>query len=299
MSADALLVIDGTALVRLEGRPAQGTRHQVLFGSVLNTGEPVVVKLERVPDTLEVERRALAWLDGRSRQAPGLVTAGAALIDGESVACLVTERRTGDSPSTADGWRRMGRAVARLADLGYPQDGLTLADHRSFGEGHAERIDDLGDRLALLADSVPDWALLTSADVPGSTPLVLTHGDPGPGNFLDDGSDGTLIDWEEAHVAPLGLDLARLVVIALLGAGPAGYIARDHQARADAVVAGYLAELRTPWRPSAHESRWWIAVAGIQFAHRRWQLGGQPAPWPDALEVLRSALTARHAWIQP
>lgn len=59
----------------------------------------------------------------------------------------------------------------------------------------------------------------------------MTHGDPGPGNFLDDGADGTLVDWEDAVVAPRGLDLGRASFIALLGSGPKGFVARDHIAQ--------------------------------------------------------------------
>ncbi len=132
--------------------------------------------------------------------------------------------------------------------------------------------------------------------VPGSPRLVLTHGDPGPGNFLDDGGDGTLIDWEQAHVAPRGVDLARLVFIALLGAGPSGYLARDHRQRAQAAIRGYLSALTADWRPSREESRWWTTVAGIQLVHRRWELGGRPAPWEDAADVLRAALADDLIW---
>ncbi len=54
---------------------------------------------------------------------------------------------------------------------------------------------------------------------------------------------------------------------------------------------GYLEALTESWQPSEEEWRWWITAAGIQFIHRRWQLGGRPAPWQDAAEVLRAILT--------
>src|SRR5665213_196920 len=85
--------------------------------------------------------------------------------------------------------------------------------------------------------------------VPAAAPLVLTHGDPCPGNFLDDGRRGALIDWEEAQIAPRGLDLARAMFIALLGVGPSGYRGRDHVRRSRAVSAGYLAGLGWSWTP--------------------------------------------------
>ena len=291
-----LLVMEDGPRIRLEDRPAQGTRHEVFFGVMLDTAESVVVKLERVPGALERERTALAWLSAERGPVPRLLVAGTAAIGDVRVACLVTERRPGSPPATIDGWRRMGWAYARLSDFGHPADRLMTLDPIMFGRRHAQRVSDLGDRLAPVAASVPDWEYLVSPEVPGWPLPVITHGDPGPGNFLDDGGEGTIIDWEEAHIAPRGLDLARLVFIALLGAGPGGYVARDHRERASAALDGYLGALRNRWRPSRDESRWWTTVAGIQFVHRRWELHGRPASWEDAAEVLRGALADDLVW---
>ena len=291
-----LLVIEDGPRIRLEDRPAQGTRHEVLFGVMPDTAEPVVVKLERVPGALERERTALAWLTAERGPVPRLLLAGTATIGDERAACLVTERRPGSPPATTDGWRRMGRAYARLSDFRHPADRLMTLDPIMFGRCHAQRVSDLGGRLAPVAASVPDWERLVSPEVPGSPLLVITHGDPGPGNFLDDGDEGTIIDWEEAHIAPRGLDLARLVFIALLGAGPSGYVAREHRERASAALDGYLGALRDRWRPSREESRWWTTVAGVQFIHRRWERRGRPASWEDAADVLRGALAEDLVW---
>jgi len=289
------LVIEDGLTIPIDGRPLQGTRHEVLYGTLPDTGERVVVKLARIdPGALERERNALAVLD--ARVAPRLLAAGVAVIGSQRVACLVIERRAGSAPTTIEGWWRMGHALARLADMPQPSGGLTVVDVVTFGCQHAQRLSDLGDRLIPLAESVLDWQQLAAPEIPAVTPLVITHGDPGPGNYLDDGDDGTLIDWEQAHVAPRGLDLARLQFIALLGAGPSGYVARDHQARADAARDGYLSALQTPWRPSRAESRWWTTVAGIQFIHSRWQLGDRPRPWHEAADVLQSALTKDCVW---
>lgn len=289
-----VLVLQGGLTVELHGSPAQGTRHTVLYGMVAGGGERVVVKVERVPGTLDRERAALARLGARGGPVPRLVCAGPALLGAERVDCVVTELRAGRPPTSLEGWRRMGRAYARLADLGglpagLPGD-LPTCDRLAFGAGHERRIADLGERLTELAASIPDWVLLCSRRVPGTPPPVITHGDPGPGNFLDDGGDGSIVDWEEAQIAPRGLDLARLVFIARLGAGPCGYPARDHEPRARAVAAGYLQALREPWQPTREEWRWWLMAAGVQFIHRRWELGG-PAPWQDAVDVLRACLS--------
>jgi Phosphotransferase enzyme family len=288
------LIIEGGPTVELEGVPAQGTRHAVAFGVLGETGEQVAVKLECLPGALGRERAALAGLGAREGPVPRLLASGAALLGAERVECLVTERRPGAPPAEIDGWRRMGRAHARVTSRGgQAPAGLPRFGRVAFGREHARRIRELGERLAPLAVSIPDWALLSSERVPGTPPLVITHGDPGPGNFLDDGAEGSIIDWEEAQVAPRGIDLARLVVIAMLGAGPSGYRAHDHAARAAVVTAGYLEGLSDSWRPSDGEWRWWLAAAGIQFIHRRWQLGGRPAPWQDAADVLLAMLTGQ------
>jgi hypothetical protein len=101
-----------------------------------------------------------------------------------------------------------------------------------------------------------------------------------------------LIDWEEAQVAPRGLDLARAMFIALLGVGPSDYQARDHARRSRAVAVGYLACLGGSWAPEADELRSWLAVAGVQFAHRRMKRAGHPAVLlpQDAIETLLAAL---------
>ncbi len=290
-------MIDAGPTVWLDGEPAQGTRHRILFGLLPDGNEPVVVKVERIPGALDRERVALAWL-GQTQPslAPSLVAFGEASLGAERVTCLVTTRCRGSSPTTRAGWRRMGSTVAQLAELGYPDDSLPVLDHAEFVQAHRERISGLGSRLDPFVGTIRDWSQLSQRTLPASTALALTHGDPGPGNYLDTGSSGLLIDWEEAHVAPLGLDVARLIFIALLGSGPAGYIGRDHQARATAATTGYLSAIQHRWLPTSNELRWWLSVAGIQFVHRRWQLGG-PAPWESAAEVLASALTSNtYSW---
>ncbi|MFT3862875.1 MAG: phosphotransferase [Solirubrobacterales bacterium] len=285
------IVIDAGPAVLVQGRPAQGARHEVVFGTLEEGGERVVIKLERIGGALERERTALAEIGAIGGPVPRVVAAGTAAVDGERLACLVTERRGGETPTTVAGWWRMGRAFARLNVPAATGSGLPVLDHEAFGRGHARRVEELGDRIEPLAVAVPDWARLVSPEVPEPGPLVLTHGDPGPGNFLDDGGDGAVIDWEDALVAPRGLDLARLAFIALLGGGPSGFEGRDHRARADAVVDGYLDALDGSGSPGASASRWWTTVAGIQFVHRRWQMGG-PGRWQDAADVLRAALSA-------
>lgn len=292
-ATESIYLADGL-VIRVDGRPAQGTRHEVLFGVLQRTGERVAVKMERIPGSLEVERRALSWLTAQRGPAPRLITASTVISRGRHAACLVTARADGAAPTTRSSWERMGHSLARLVNIPFCGCDLTVLDPPTFGDRHAQRIRQLGVRLEMLAETVEDWTQLCSPTIPGATDLVITHGDPGPGNYLDDNEAGTLIDWEAAQIAPLGLDLARATFIALVGAGPAGYLARDHHQRARAVAHGYLTQLGKRWLPTPEQLRWWLTVAGIQFVHRRWQRAGQPgvAPWTDAIDTLRAALTA-------
>jgi aminoglycoside phosphotransferase len=284
---------DGDTQVEVTGRPAQGTRHEVVFGRDVVSGDGVVIKLERIAGALETERCALTWLTAHAGLAPHLRSAARIRqADGASRLCLLSDLARGEAPHSEQAWERFGVALAGLSDLPWRGSGLRIHDHAEFVAGHQARIRDLGDVLSEPLKGVVDLDWLMSGPVPVAAPLVLTHGDPGPGNFLDDGGRGTLIDWEEAQVAPRGLDLARAMFIALLGVGPTGYEGRDHARRARAVSVGYLANLACSWTPGPSEMRWWLAVAAIQFAHRRWQRDGQPGVLPprDAIETLAAAL---------
>jgi aminoglycoside phosphotransferase (APT) family kinase protein len=284
--------LDDGRVLRVLGRPAQGTRHQVLV-CALASGARVVVKMERIEGALKTELEALAWLTALSGPAPRLRTAAYATFADERAFCVVTDVAPGRIPTSLAAWRRMGRTLATLADIDWDGSGLPVYEAVTFGQKHSLRIRELAGDLYALREAVPDWEQLSSAEIPTSSDrLVLTHGDPGPGNYLDGGGTGTLIDWEEAHVAPRGLDLARCVFIALLGAGPVGYVARDQEQRARAVMSGYLDELAGSWRPAREELRWWLTAAGVQFIHRRWERAGQPGvgAWQEAADVMCVAL---------
>jgi aminoglycoside phosphotransferase len=277
------------ARVEVTARPAQGTRHEVLFGRDVLSGGDVVVKLERIEGTLETERRALTWLTAHGGLVPHLRSVSWVRgADGGSRLCLVSDRAPGEAPQSDRAWERLGAALARLSALPWRGSGLMTYDQGEFMANHQSRVRDLGSILG----EVPIGLVGCERVMSAAGPLVLTHGDPGPGNFLDDRGRGTLIDWEEAQVAPRGLDLARAMFIALLGVGPSGYQARDHARRSLSVAAGYLSCLGGSWAPEADELRSWLAVAAVQFAHRRMERAGQPGvlPHQDAIETLVAAL---------
>jgi aminoglycoside phosphotransferase (APT) family kinase protein len=277
---------DGSTIVELT-RPTQGTRHRILFGVEQGSGREVTVKVELISGALAIETRALEWLGAHGGSAPRLRFSGRVSSGDEAgAACIVCDRVAGKPAATRPAWDRLGRALGRLGRVPWKGSGLAIEDHQSFLSAHETRLDDLGGALGSdLRGNLP----AVPASYPPA-PLVLTHGDPGPGNFLDDGTAGTLIDWEDAQVAPRGLDLGRAAFIALLGSGPEGYVAEDHTERARSVVTGLLAEADA-WQPRADELAWWLSVAGVQFAHRRLERAGEPGvlPWRDALGVLDEA----------
>jgi aminoglycoside phosphotransferase len=286
----ALRLADGTTVTDLS-EPPQGIRHRILFGVEQGSGREVAAKIELIEGALESERRALEWLTAEDVPAPRLLAAGTLDDSGEhpGAVCLIVDRVPGGPATTSDGWRRLGRALARLSLIPWEGSGLTVLDHDAFRDLHERRLADLAEALGRdLGASLPQLPRAYA-----SSPLIVTHGDPGPGNFLDDGAAGTLIDWEDAAVAPRGLDLGRARFIALLGAGPAGWVAEEPAARADAVTAGFLAEVDRP--PDPEELAWWLGVAGVQFAHRRLERAGAPGvlPWIDAVATLESALPTR------
>ncbi len=282
-----LRLAEGTTITGVS-RPPQGTRHRLLFGVEMASGREVAAKIELIPGTLDPERRALEWLTSQEGPAPRLLAAGPLEEAGKypGALCLVIEKVAGEPPTTDEGWGRMGEALARLSRVPWEGSGLPVLDRDEFLALHEARVDDLGralerDLRAALPAVPPDYA---------GSPLTLNHGDPGPGNFLEDRGAGTLIDWEDAVVAPRGLDLGRVAFIALLGAGPEGYVAADQAARASAVTAGFLGA--ADWSPADAELAWWLSVAGVQFAHRRLERAGEPgvSPWLDAVAVLEAAL---------
>jgi hypothetical protein len=104
--------------VEVTGRPAQGTRHEVLLGRDVASGDDVVIKLERVAGALEIERCALMWLTAHAGPASHLRSAARtrqaeALRDSAWSAIS----RAVAPPQSEQGWERVGVALAGLSDL--------------------------------------------------------------------------------------------------------------------------------------------------------------------------------------
>jgi Ser/Thr protein kinase RdoA (MazF antagonist) len=170
------------------------------------------------------------------------------------------ERRAYRDP---DGWARFGRDLATLLDVpvaGCPFRRVSIAE---FVSDHTERL--LAVR-PLLAEHLIREIEGAIAAVAESDRLVITHGDPGTGNYLDredDNSPGILLDWETATVSPFGLDLARAIFISLLDLRHTGISAQ----LAPALISGYTE--RAAFTVSDALLRAWTTIAGLQFIHGR------------------------------
>jgi hypothetical protein len=97
--------------ITIEGRqPPQGSKHEVLFGILRDTGEAVVVKLEGIPGALARESAAREYLAARRGPVPELKAIALTDVAGERVPCLVVKRHEGAAPTSRDGWRRTRHA---------------------------------------------------------------------------------------------------------------------------------------------------------------------------------------------
>jgi aminoglycoside phosphotransferase len=269
---------DGHAVDDLEPAPA-GLAHRVFFGVEAGSGSPVVVKIEQIPGRLEIEHQALSWLSQMEVDVPRVHWFGSGIVGDDQLArCLVTEHIDGKSLRSPASWNRMGRTLQRLEGVPWRGSGLTILDESQFVLAHQDRTNALGDRLA-------------SAPRCGPTllgPLIITHGDPGDGNYLESDTRAVLIDWEQAQVAPRGVDLARATFIALLRAAHSDFGDKEN---ARAVIAGYLID--SDWNPTISELKWWLEVAGVQVVHNRWLRSDEPnvPSWQDAAIVLEDSLS--------
>ena len=278
---------DGYQVDDLEPAPG-GLAHRVFFGVEAGSRNPVVLKFERIPGRLGIEHRALSWLSQKEVDVPRIHWFGTGRVGDEPYArCLVTERIDGKSPHSPASWQTMGATLQRLEGVPWSGSGLPIFDEAEFVCSHQDKITALGDRLAPAAGCEP---------TPSLGPLILTHGDPGNGNYLESEGRAVLIDWEQAQVAPRGLDVARAAFIGLLRAAHSG---SGDQAHAQGVIAGYLKG--SDWSPTASEMKWWLQVAGVQIVHNRWLRSDQPEvpPWQEAAIVLETALSDDRWLLRP
>lgn len=175
---------------------------------------------------------------------------------------LVVSRERGVRTITPEGWSRFGRDLAALLEVPVSDCPFPTVSTAQFVVDHRDRLGLVG---PLLTDGLADEIDRAIRQVAGVDRAVVTHGDPGSGNYLDDETGhGTLLDWETASVSPLGLDLGRAAFIGLMDHGHSGI----PEQLVGGLVSGYFAEPRTA--PLDRELvRAWIIIGGLQFIHGR------------------------------
>jgi hypothetical protein len=177
------------------------------------------------------------YADGRSREFGDSLTAA----DRRAVLALITAVH--DSPASVrrdaltddfllQGGDALGRALDALAirwDGGpYGEPARALLTRHA---GDLSRLAERRDRLAGQARERPDR-------------MVLTHGEPHPGNVIQDGIRWMLIDWDTALIAPPERDLW------LLESGDGSITSAYHQATGRDVLPSMLELYRLTWELS-------------------------------------------------
>jgi Phosphotransferase enzyme family len=275
------IVLDGTH-VTIANPAADGITHTCFFGAT-DDGRPIFVKIEQEPGRLAIEAAALAWAAKHAIAVPSVIGFGPADVDGTQKLVLITEQVVdGIRPIDPLGWRRMGMALAALANV--PVEGCPL---KRFD--NAEFAYDQSSKLAAVRHLLPNSVIadirqaIERTAIPRLQP-VFTHGDPGGGNFLYTANRDILFDWECAIVAPFGLDFGRAHFLALLDIQGTG----KGRLLADAFRNGYLAA--AGGRSLSNEDRFaWSTVAGLQFTFSRWSRRREPRTrdYHVAIDVLK------------
>lgn len=244
--------------VQLGERTPSGSKNDTRYGT-LETGRPVVVKVQANHGQLAREAVALTFAASQGLPSPTVVASGTT-ESGEYF--LVLTRENGVRPTDPDGWQRMGRDYARLASATITHCPLPTVQAEDFAADHTERLLTV---KSLLTNPMHDQIQEAITRLATNTSLTLTHGDPGSGNYLDNRAGGTILDWETASIAPFGLDVGRAAFIALLDLGDTGIPQQLHTA----FVRGYQAALPAEQSISDEVLHAGILVAGLQFAHGR------------------------------
>ncbi|MBB5774979.1 phosphotransferase family protein [Nonomuraea jabiensis] len=274
-SPSEAMLASGRRVTDLTPLPA-GRSHQVYSGVDAQRGNRVVIKLDDSGSgRLDNEYEALRLLAGHAAPVPAVLDK----TTWQGRTCLVLSHVDGSPSRTAGAYFRLGNALASLATVPAPGDGLRTSPGETIETEHRRRVRNLA---LYLGETGP---ILAAVTVPRAH-HVVTHGDPGPENYLDRPADGTLVDFESAMIAPFGLDLGRALFATALveGAGAA-------QANA-ALLDGYRTAHALPRRPDLDA---WVAIGGTQILAWRVAMSHRPAtpPWQAAAEALKRHLLGR------
>lgn len=254
---DFLLLPDGRRIA-LGERATGGSKNETRYGEL--DGQAVVVKIQRTHGRLRQEEQALLFLSAHALHVPTIISSGT--TPGGAPVLAITHEPGAKTDSPA-GWYRFGRTLAAVA--GVPAQDCPLPRHSSaaFVADHRSRLEAVG---AIVDDETAEHVRDALTEFESSDELVVTHGDPGTGNYLDNNAGpGVLLDWETASVSPFGLDLGRAAFIGLLdlhGTGRACELA-------EAVVHGYREGLDANLSLSDRRLNAAIIITGLQFIHGR------------------------------
>jgi len=244
--------------VHLGERTQGGSKNNTRYGT-LGNGRPVVVKIQATHGHLRSEEAALTFAAGQGLPTPTVVGSGVADDGGYF---LVLTEEIGSRTNQPDGWQRMGQDYARLAGATIIDCPLPTVRPDRFAADHRERLDAI---KAFLTGPAEDEIRRAIRHLANTGRLVLTHGDPGSGNYLDSPAGGTILDWETASVAPFGIDAGRAGFIALLDLGRTGIPDQLHAA----FIRGYRAGLPAGQSLTDQTLRAGVLIAALQFIHGR------------------------------
>jgi hypothetical protein len=185
-------------------------------------------------------------------------------VTGDGGRFLVVSREEGVPALTTDGWRRCGHDFAGLLDLPIQACPFPRVTTAEFVADHRQRLELV---RPLLSNEVGQAISSAIGQVAATARLVVTHGDPGGGNYLDNPTGrGVLLDWETASVSPLGLDLGRAAFIGLLDLWQTGIPAE----LSCAFVRGYTSRSALARGLRGDLLHAWIIIGGLQFIHGRY-----------------------------
>jgi aminoglycoside phosphotransferase (APT) family kinase protein len=248
-----LRLTDGRQVI-LQEKASVGSKSATFFGTVGSI--PVVVKIQRTHSDLSAEEAALQFLSDQPVHVPRVLGSGR---DEQRRQFLVLSREPGSHPSSPAGWWRLGHDLAGLTEISGDAAPFRHVSPAEFAQDHRERLKVV---RQLLTEDLVEQISVALTSVAAVDLTVLSHGDPGGGNYLDNPDGyGVQLDWETVTVSPFGLDLGRAAFIGLLDLGNSGVPTQ----LAAAVIDGYTSAVGPLYEIGEELRQSWIIVAGLQF----------------------------------
>lgn len=170
--------------------------------SVLVGGELAVGRLGKRSDAdLAWETDLMLHLDNEGLAVPVPIPTmdGRNCADGLVVMCYLD----GEPPETEADWQRVAATLRRVHEVtaGWPQRPGWLGSSDLLSSEQGTKVDLTEMPAEAVARCRAAWSGLVGR------PTSVVHGDPNPGNILMTPERVALIDWDEAHVDAVELDL--------------------------------------------------------------------------------------------